>query len=121
MPTLEEMKTKIGELVRAKGFGNASGDFPNKLLFAFIELGEAGNNWKKGMKLVGPDKPFKSREELEAAIVEELIDAIFYEIDAARVAFPAINLDDVFLKKLAKNWGREYRYGEDPNNVKHIG
>jgi NTP pyrophosphatase (non-canonical NTP hydrolase) len=119
MPTLEEMKSSIGELVRAKGFGNTPEDFANKLLFAFIELGEAGNNWKKGAKLVGPDKQFKSYEELQEATAEEIIDAIFYELDACRVAFPAINLDEIFLKKLAKNWSRPHRYGEDPNNVKH--
>jgi len=47
VPTLEEAKRKVGELVAAKGFGNTPDEIPNKLLFAFIELGEAGDSWKK--------------------------------------------------------------------------
>jgi hypothetical protein len=121
MPTLTEMQRSIGELVFMKGFGNAPEDFPQKLFFALIELGEAGNTWKKGMRLVGPEteKPFKTVEELRAGIAEEIIDAIFYELDAMRVYVPEQNPDEVFLKKLTKNMGREHRYGEDPSSVKH--
>ncbi len=38
---LEEMKQEIEKLVLAKGFYNKPEDIPKKLLFAFIELGEA--------------------------------------------------------------------------------
>lgn len=98
MPTLEEAKRKVGDLVVAKGFGNTPQEIPNKLLFAFIELGEAGNSWKKGMPA--------------SETLEELIDVVFYVLDASRLIDPAANLDEIFDKKLAKNFGRPYRYGE---------
>jgi NTP pyrophosphatase (non-canonical NTP hydrolase) len=95
---LEEMKKEIKELVIAKGFYNKPEDIPKKLLFAFIELGEASDAWKKGLP--------------EEKISEELIDVIFYILDASRLACPNMNLDDVFAKKLAKNLSRPYQYGE---------
>lgn len=82
----------------AKGFGNTQNEIPNKLLFAFIELGEAGDSWKKG-------KPTQET-------IEELIDVLFYVLDASRLIDPKANLDDVFDKKLAKNFSRAHRYGE---------
>ena len=98
MPTFEQAKRKVGELVIAKGFGNTPQEIPNKLLFAFIELGEAGDSWKKG----------KPSEET----IEELIDVIFYVLDASRLIDPRANLDEVFENKLAKNMARPYKYGE---------
>ena len=98
MPTLEEAKKKVEELVIAKGFGNSSDEIANKLLFAFIELGEAGDSWKKG----------KPKEET----MEELIDVIFYVLDASRLIAPDANMDEEFEKKWAKNMGRGFRYGE---------
>ncbi len=98
MPSLEEAKRKVGELVVAKGFGNTPEEIPNKLLFAFIELGEAGDSWKKG----------RSSEET----IEELMDVIFYVIDASRLIAPDANLDEVFQRKLSKNMTRPHRYGE---------
>jgi NTP pyrophosphatase (non-canonical NTP hydrolase) len=98
VPTLEEAKRKIEELVKAKGFGNTPDEIANKLLFAFIELGEAGDSWKKG----------KPTDET----IEELIDVIFYVLDASRLIDPKANMDQVFEKKWAKNMGREFRYGE---------
>src|SRR5512136_598600 len=95
---LEEMKSEIEKLVIAKGFYNKPEDIPKKLLFAFIELGEASDAWKKGM---GEEK-----------IAEELIDTIFYILDASRLACPNMNMDEVFMKKLAKNLGRPFQYGE---------
>ena len=98
MPSFEEAKKKVGELVVRKGFGNTPSVIPNKLLFAFIELGEAGDSWKKG----------KPTEET----IEELIDVIFYVLDASRLIDPEADLDEVFEKKLAKNLGRPFRFGE---------
>lgn len=95
---MEQAKKKVGELVLAKGFGNAPEEIPNKLLFAFIELGEAGDSWKKG----------KPKEET----IEELVDVIFYVLDASRLIDPDADLDLVFEKKLAKNMNRAHRYGE---------
>lgn len=95
---LEEMKREIETLVRKKGFYNRPEDIPKKLLFAFIELGEASDAWKKG--------------ENEEKIAEELIDLIFYALDASRLACPSINMDEMFKKKLEKNKRRAYQYGE---------
>jgi len=95
---LEEMKREIENLVLKKGFYNKSEDIPKKLLFAFIELGEASDAWKKG--------------ETEEKIAEELIDVIFYILDASRLACPSVNMDEMFRKKLEKNIGRPFQYGE---------
>ena len=98
MPSLQEAKKKVEQLVVEKGFGNTPDEIANKLLFAFIELGEAGDSWKKG----------SPADEL----IEELIDVIFYVLDASRLVDPNANLDEVFEKKWAKNMGRAFQYGE---------
>jgi NTP pyrophosphatase (non-canonical NTP hydrolase) len=95
---LEQMKKEIEILVKEKGFYNNTEDIPKKLLFAFIELGEASDAWKKG--------------ESQDKIAEELIDVVFYILDTARLACPNINMDEMFKEKLQKNKSREYRYGE---------
>jgi len=97
-PSLEEAKKKVEELVVAKGFGNSPDEIANKLLFAFIELGEAGDSWKKG----------KPADET----IEELVDVIFYVLDASRLIKPDANMDEVFEKKWAKNMSRVFQYGE---------
>lgn len=99
---LEEMKKAIESLVIEKGFYNKPEDIPKKLLFAFIELGEASDAWKKGQS--------------EEAIAEELVDVIFYVLDASRLACPRVNMDEVFRKKLEKNLNRPYQYGEGHRN-----
>jgi NTP pyrophosphatase (non-canonical NTP hydrolase) len=99
---LEEMKKEIEALVVQKGFYNKPEDIPKKLLFAFIELGEASDAWKKG---ASQDK-----------IAEELIDVIFYILDASRLACPTVNMDEMFSWKLSKNLGRPYQYGEGHRN-----
>ncbi len=95
---LEQMKKEIEVLVLEKGFYNKPEDIPKKLLFAFIELGEASDAWKKGKD--------------ERLIAEELIDVIFYVLDASRLACPSVNMDQMFVWKLEKNRGRKYQYGE---------
>jgi NTP pyrophosphatase (non-canonical NTP hydrolase) len=95
---LEEMKKEIENLVFEKGFYNKPKDIPKKLLFAFIELGEASDAWKKGKK--------------EEEIAEELIDVIFYVLDSSRLACPSVDMDRKFLEKLEKNKKRKYQYGE---------
>jgi len=99
---LEEMKKEIEALVLEKGFYNKREDIPKKLLFAFIELGEASDAWKKGSS--------------EEKIAEELVDVIFYVLDASRLACPSVNMDEMFQWKLAKNLGRPYQYGEGHRN-----
>jgi NTP pyrophosphatase (non-canonical NTP hydrolase) len=98
VPSLEEAKRKVADLVVAKGFGNTPSEIPTKLLFAFIELGEAGDSWKKG----------KPTEET----IEELIDVMFYVLDASRLIAPDANLDEAFERKWRKNMGRPHQYGE---------
>jgi NTP pyrophosphatase (non-canonical NTP hydrolase) len=95
---LEKMKQEVEKLVITKGFYNKPEDIPKKLLFAFIELGEASDAWKKG--------------EAEEKIAEELIDVIFYVLDASRLACPTINMDEMFSRKLEKNLDRPFQYGE---------
>jgi len=95
---LEQMKAEIEKLVVAKGFYNSVEDIPKKLLFAFIELGEASDAWKKG--------------ESEEKIAEELVDVIFYILDASRLACPSVNMDDMFKRKLERNLARPFQYGE---------
>jgi NTP pyrophosphatase (non-canonical NTP hydrolase) len=107
VPTLEESKRKVEELVKTKGFGNTPDEIANKLLFAFIELGEAGDSWKKG----------KPKEET----IEELVDVIFYVLDASRLIDPDANMDEVFEKKWAKNMNRGFRYGEGFRSKKDPG
>jgi NTP pyrophosphatase (non-canonical NTP hydrolase) len=92
------MKKEIQSLVVQKGFYNRPEDIPKKLLFAFIELGEASDAWKKG--------------ENEEKIAEELVDVIFYILDTSRLACPSVNMDEMFEKKLRKNKNRRYQYGE---------
>lgn len=99
---LEEMKKEIESLVIAKGFYNKPEDIPKKLLFAFIELGEASDAWKKGLP--------------EEKIAEELIDVVFYVLDAGRLACPTVNMDEVFQRKLEKNFNRPFQYGEGHRN-----
>ena len=95
---LEEMKREIEKLVLGKGFYNKPEDIPKKLLFAFIELGEASDAWKKG----------RTQEE----IAEELIEVIFYVLDASRLACPTVNMDRMFQQKLEQNKSRPFQYGE---------
>lgn len=95
---LEMMKKEIESLVLDKGFYNRPEDAPKKLLFAFIELAEASDAWKKGQH--------------EEVIAEELIDTIFYILDASRLACPSVNMDEMFKRKLEKNKGRPHQYGE---------
>ena len=95
---LEEMKREIENLVVTKGFYNKPEDIPQKLLFAFIELGEASDAWKKG--------------EAEEKIAEELVDVVFYVLDASRLACPSVNMDEMFRRKLERNLGRPFQYGE---------
>ena len=95
---LEGMKWEVGAFVVAKGFYNSREDVAKRLLFAFIELGEAADAWKKGLS--------------EETVAEELVDVIFYVLDASRLACASVNMDDMFRKKLEKNRKRPYQYGE---------
>lgn len=104
MPTLEECMQGIRILVREKKHGDTLDDFEKKLLFAFIELGEASNIWKKH----GFDKEHLPK------LAEELLDVIFYILDGYGLLFRELGIsspDKVFLEKLEQNMKREVRYG----------
>ena len=78
-----------------------------KIAFAFIELGEASDAWKK--------------DETEEKIAEELIDVIFYVSDTSRLACPSFKMDEMFKKKprkhLVGNISMEKGIIEDRSNV----
>ena len=65
--TFNEAKRLVRRLVNAKGFPDDESALTQKLLWAFVELGEAADAYKKG--------------EDWNAISEELIDVIFYILD----------------------------------------
>ena len=64
-------------------------------------MGEAADAWKKGLS--------------EEVVAEELVDVIFYVLDASRLACPSVNMDEMFRKK-EKNRKRPYQYGEGHRN-----
>ena len=115
MPTLKECMKAIRVLVKEKGHEDNLDDFFKKLFFAIIELGEAGDIWKKH----GFGKMIEHKGETvlsETIIAEELIDVMFYVLDAFGLmhrdaSCKVLSPDEVFLKKLEKNMGREFRYG----------
>jgi NTP pyrophosphatase (non-canonical NTP hydrolase) len=100
---LEGMKREIEVLVVAKDVYNILEDVAKRLLFAFIELGEAADAWKKGLS--------------EEVIAEELVDVIFYVLDASRLACPIVNMDEMFREELEKNGKRPYQYGEGHRQI----
>lgn len=114
---LEEMKQKVIELKKAKGFGDNPTE---KLLWAFGELGELTDMYKKGeSKWYISDKEtltlkkYSSFNEFQHGKAIELIDIIFYILDYASCDLLGIDLDKVFEEKLALNLKRPVRYGLD--------
>lgn len=96
MPTLEACKEMIAELSEAKKWSKD----PNiKFLYAFVELGEAVDAWKKR-------KP-------PSKVIEEIIDAIYYLIHCAWCINPHINLDQLFINKHRINYKRSRKYPND--------
>lgn len=109
---LNEMRNEIDRLVKQKGWGNNYYFFPFKLFYAMLELSEAGEMWKKGKDTWQNGKwKNKSQKEWEAKLAEELIDVIFYILDASRLACSNIDMDKIFEYKLEKNFNRKYQYG----------
>jgi len=100
--TFNEAKKLVRELVEAKGFPNDESALTQKLLWAFVELGEAANAYKKG--------------EDWSIVSEELIDAIFYILDfiglIEKTQGIEIDVDHLFLEKWRKNMRRPIRYGQ---------
>jgi len=108
--TFNEAKRLVRELVRVKGFPDDESALTQKLLWAFVELGEAADAYKKG--------------EDWRIVSEELIDAIFYILDfiglVEKTQGIEIDVDKIFLEKWRRNMDRPKQYGQKrdikPNN-----
>ncbi|MBS7625314.1 hypothetical protein KEJ29_07055 [Candidatus Bathyarchaeota archaeon] len=100
--TFNEAKRLVRELVKAKGFPDDESALTQKLLWAFVELGEAADAYKKG--------------ESWNIISEELVDAIFYILDfiglVEKTQGIEIDVDKIFLEKWKKNMERPKQYGQ---------
>jgi len=101
--TLNQAKILVRELVKKQGFPNDKGALTQKLLWAFTELGEATDAYKKGA-----DWP---------VVVEELVDVLFYILDFVGLVEQEysveFDLDRIFAEKWYKNMNnRPFRYGQ---------
>lgn len=100
--TFNEAKRLVRELVEVKGFPNDESALSQKLLWAFVELGEAADAYKKG--------------EDWNTVSEELIDVIFYILDfiglVEKTQGIEIDIDRLFLEKWRRNMGRPRLYGQ---------
>jgi len=100
--TFNEAKRLIRQLVAEKGFPDDESALSQKLLWAFVELGEAADAYKKG--------------EGWEVINEELIDVIFYVLDfiglVEKTQGIKVDVDRLFLEKWRKNMNRPRRYGQ---------
>ena len=102
LTTFEEAMYSIRKLVKNKGHEDTTYWVPQKFLFAFIELGEAADEWKK--------HGFANSE----TVAEEIIDTIFYLLDAYGLLVRDIGVpltSEMFRKKMLKNQKRPHRYG----------
>ncbi len=100
--TFNHAKVLVKELVAKKGFPRDEAALPQKLLWAFVELGEAADAYKKGMDW--------------KVVNEELIDVIFYILDFIGIVEEtqgvSVDVDSLFLEKWKKNMNRPERYGQ---------
>jgi NTP pyrophosphatase (non-canonical NTP hydrolase) len=100
--TFNEAKDLVRQLVAAKGFPNDEAALAQKLLWAFVELGEAADAYKKG--------------ENWDVVNEELIDTIFYILDfiglVEKTKVIRIDVDRLFLEKWRRNMNRSEQYGQ---------
>ncbi len=100
--TFNQAKDLIRRLVSEKGFPDDESALTQKLLWAFVELGEAADAYKKG--------------DSWGDVCEELIDAIFYILDfiglVEKTQGLRIDVDQIFLDKWRRNMERPVRYGQ---------
>jgi NTP pyrophosphatase (non-canonical NTP hydrolase) len=100
--TFNEAKDLVRQLVAAKGFPDDESALNQKLLWAFVELGEAADAYKKG--------------ESWNVVNEELIDAFFYILDfiglVEKTKGIEIDVDRLFLEKWRRNMKRPEQYGQ---------
>lgn len=98
--SLKGYQRRVVELERIKGWGS---DVGTKIYYAMLELAEAGQLWKHRL-----NKTFDPGD-----LVEELIDALFYILEAAYHVAPFIDLDGVFDYKYELNLSRNRVYPDD--------
>lgn len=100
--TFNKAKELVRQLVATKGFPDDESALPQKLLWAFVELGEAADAYKKG-------------EDWDA-VNEELMDVIFYVLDfiglEEKTRRKQVDVDHLFLEKWSKNMNRPEKYGQ---------
>jgi NTP pyrophosphatase (non-canonical NTP hydrolase) len=100
--TFNDAKVKVRQLVKEKGFPNDKAALTQKLLWAFVELGEASDAYKKG-------EPWEK-------VAEECIDVFFYVLDflglAEQECGEHFDLDKIFYEKWKKNMSRPAQYGQ---------
>ncbi len=100
--TFNQAKDLVRRLVASKGFPNDESALTQKLLWAFVELGEAADAYKKG--------------EDWTVVCEELIDTMFYILDFIGIVEKTqgikVDVDELFLSKWRRNMGRPARYGQ---------
>ena len=100
--TFNEAKRLVRRLVAEKGFPNDESALSQKLLWAFVELGEAADAYKKG--------------ERWEVVNEELIDVIFYILDFIGLVEKTqgihVDVDRLFLEKWRRNMSRPRGYGQ---------
>ena len=94
--TLNQAKELVKKLVKENGLPHNENALKDKLLWAFVELGEASDAFKKGKDWMD--------------VTEELIDVIFYILDFIGLVEDLkgfkIDVDKVFLDKWEKNMTR---------------
>jgi NTP pyrophosphatase (non-canonical NTP hydrolase) len=107
--TFNTAKKLVRQLVNTKGFPNDKAALNQKLLWAFVELGEAADAYKKG--------------EDWNKVCEELVDVIFYILDFIGLVEKTqrinIDVDSLFLQKWNRNMQRPNHYGQERDITKN--
>ncbi len=91
---LNKRMEEVRELVDAKGFSSDPDRIWEMLALIHTEISEATDAYKKG-------KPIEE-------VGEELIDAIIRILHLLSAL--GLDADELFEKKMAKNWARPYKY-----------
>jgi NTP pyrophosphatase (non-canonical NTP hydrolase) len=100
--SFNEAKELVKKLVKEKNFPRDGKAPSQKLLWAFVELGEAADAYKKGKDL--------------KIVVEELVDTMFYILDfiglVENMEKITLDVDNLFMKKWKINMNRPRCYGQ---------
>jgi len=102
MVSFNEAKELVKKLVKEKNFPRDNKALSQKLLWAFVELGEAADAYKKGKDL--------------EIVIEELIDTMFYILDfiglVENIKGITLDVDNLFMEKWKINMNRPRYYGQ---------